>query len=202
MSLALQGPACKDTTGPTPVPTSKPAVAFPYGTPQATAFENLALIRNLEDKASDKEMVLIGIGTYEAQTSGRVAPNRDPWAYTFAEATGDNPNYDQWYVWPDGRVQYHGNFTPLGSVTYRELQPDLQLDSDRAAPLALEYGGQVFVDRYPGSTLEMSCSWRGGRPVWHVTIRNLQLAGPVCADEIYVDAGTGVLLSHVPSLCL
>jgi hypothetical protein len=201
--LALAVPACKDSTGPTPVPTSKPAVPFPPGTPQATALENLALVRNLEAKASAKAMILIGMGTYSAATTGRLmAGNHGPWAYSFAEAVGDNPNYDEWDVWPDGRVEFHGNFAPIGPASgYIELQP-IQIDSDRAAALALEYGAQRYEDKYPGSTLQMICSWRSGRRVWHVTASNSQLAGPICADEVFLDANTGELLTHIPSTCL
>jgi hypothetical protein len=203
LSLALAVPACKDSTGPTPIPTSKPAVPFPSGRPEATALENLALIRNLEDKASDKAMILVSVGTYPVTTSGRLVPAQgSPWVYWFAEAAGPTTRVDQWYVQPDGSVQFHGNFEPVARPSYRELQPDMQLDSDRAAVLALEYGGQRFVDKYPGSMLGMVCEWMNGRPVWDVTIRNPQLAGPTCADEVLVDAGTGALLSHLPSLCL
>ncbi len=172
---------------------------FPSGRPEATAFENVDLIRSLEARATGPPMILVSIRTYPAGTSGRGGP----WGYSFAEASTSSTRLDDWYVRTDGRVEFLGtDEQPVVRPTYRELQPDAQLDSDRAAALALQYGGQLFVDKYPGSRLSMTCEWVNGRPVWHVIFRNFELAGNVCADEVYLDAGSGALLSHLPAYCL
>ncbi len=201
VGAAVSAPACRNTADPTP--TSKPAIPFPSGVPEATALANLALVRDLEAKATGRSMILVSISTYPVSMSGRILPGRSPWGYSFAEASTSSTRLDHWYVRADGRVGFLGtDEQPVVRLTYRELQPDAQLDSDRAAELALQYGGQRFVDKYPGSLLGMTCEWIYGRPTWHVTFRNFELAGNVCADEVYLDAGSGTLLSHLPAYCL
>ncbi len=172
--------------------------------PEATALANLALVRDLEAKAPGTPMILVSLGGAPASMSGRLLPGEGGgWNYYFAEATGSSAHLDCWRVRADGHVEFLGaDEQPLIRPTYRELQPDAQVDSDRAAALALQYGGQRYVDKYPGSDLSMGCEWINGRPVWHVKFWNFALAGNVCADEVYLDAATGALLSHIPAYCL
>ncbi len=200
VGLTLSAPACNDTTSPTP--TSKPAVPFPSGTPEATALENLALVRNLEAKARGEAMILVLVTTNGVSTLGRTAPGHSSWYYDFAETVGSNPNVDRWLISPGGSVEFQGSIHPDSRLVYRELLPDLRSDSDRVAALALQYGGQTYVDEYPGATMAMYATWEGGRPVWSVTIQDVRAAPYECREEFVFDGGTGAILSHTPAFCV
>ncbi len=200
VGVTLSAPACNHPSGPTP--TSKPAVPFPSGTPEATALQNLALIRNLEAKASNKQMILVLVTTNGVSAQGRMTPGHDSWYYSFAEAVGENPNVDAWAAYPDGHVAFLRNGHPDSRLVYRDLAPDLQLDSDSAAALALQHGGQRYIEVYPEATLVMFSAWEGGRPIWSVTIRDARAAPYMCREELVIDGGTGAILSHTPAFCV
>lgn len=131
--------ACGDG-GPTP-PTPTPS---PVGTPNATAFANLALVQSLE-RASGRKTRLVAVSA-RVERSGRVKPGL-VWHYTFQEPL-TIAVVTQWRVSSEGVISSE-TYGSCGFEKSVEMAPLLGLDSDRIMALALEYGVGALFERLP-----------------------------------------------------
>jgi hypothetical protein len=199
LCVAVGALGCGDSTGPTPTPTPTPHVKIPPGKPDATALENLALVRGL-DEAAGHTTILVAIGNTRVGTDGRAMRGADSWEYGFAPT---DPNELRIYwssVDATGHIRFLGFTEPtIRRFSYTELEP-LPLDSSQIVALALAQGGQRFWDKYPGSFIGIDCRWIGGRSVWEVGMRNRSV--PDCYEGFVFDARTGELLVREPSSCV
>jgi hypothetical protein len=129
--------ACGDggITPPTPPPS-------PSGTPNATAFANLAFIQRLE-RASGRNTRLVALSA-RVERSGRVTPRYD-WHYTFQEPSTTTV-VTQWRVSSTGVIT-SDTYGSCGFEVPVDMAPLLGLDSDRVVALALGYGAEGLLER-------------------------------------------------------
>src|SRR5688500_14748571 len=90
-----------EPTNPTPSPS--PSVSPTYtAQPNATAFENLQMISDLERK-SGRNSILVRISTAGTEPSGRITPVAGSgWDYDFAEAATQRQTFFRWELRPSG----------------------------------------------------------------------------------------------------
>lgn len=160
------------------------------GTANATIFENIALIRQLEaDFARDSSLVFMGGA---ATQDGRVSAGSS-WRYQFGYTT-DTFHVVQWKVLPDGTIQYDGETLPLNVTSTRDIGPSLVHDCPEVARLARLYGAQPYVDRFPMALVGTVYRFRFGTPEGYV---NFFADGTTpCTVQIYLNFETGGVLGR------
>jgi hypothetical protein len=190
LTLAARGAGCRSPAAPSPNPSASPS--YPAAKPDATAFENLPLIRSLE-RSSSRRSFLVEIGTPAATQEGVSAPG-DGWEYTFAEIVGTRIDLYRWTVFSTGGVKFRGPEPNVSRLEINDIEP-LLVDSNTAARLGREYGAQAYVDRYTQVRIHMSIRLLRGLVVWE-----LSFFAPVsqtgCELPIWLLAKTGELLAR------
>lgn len=179
-----------------PAPTATPSPNYPLGTPNATAFENLPLIRSLET-ASGRQTILVSLGGSGLDQDGRLLSG-DGWQYVFAERAGNVVNLYEWTLRSTGALELTGPYSPFNNrVDFTEIGPVLAVDSDEAVRLGRRYGAQPFVDKYPNAHVTMTCRFQGRLPTWEMKFWDHSPTGTRCElGPIYVNAQTGDLLAR------
>ena len=187
--LLLAFLASKGCSGPT-TPTPSPSPSYPRGRANATIFENIALIRQLEGNfARNSSLVFMGGA---ATQDGRVSPDAT-WRYQFGYTT-DRFRVVQWSVWPDGTIQYDGETLGLNVTSTSEIGPALVYDSPEIARLARTHGAQPYGDRFPGALVGYTYRYRFGTPEGNAGFFANGTAP--CRVDIYLNFETGGLLGR------
>src|SRR5438552_18103742 len=163
LAAVLATTGCHTTGSTTPNTTEqiRPGIA------NATAFQNLPRVRSLE-RASGRSSVLVRINGVVNPYTGRVLP-RAVWEYEFAETVSGGSHFHIWDVTDTGAITVQLNVMLPHGVT--EIGPFLAVDTDEASRLAREYGGQRYLDRYPGAGLQMESDVIAGIGRWAMTFR-------------------------------
>jgi hypothetical protein len=176
---------------PSPAPTATPRSTSPWGRPNATALDNLALIDRLErQRFSDTRLVMIngvGIGL-----DGRVREGNG-WTYRYASGVGNDTLVHDWTARDTGEIEYRYDPRPAtNDLDPTDIEPHLAVDSPRLVSLALGYGAQGYADRWPNTLVRlMKCSFMGRRPTWEIEFAD---RNAWCELPIYLQADTGGLL--------
>lgn len=172
-------------------PSASPS--YPAAKPDATAFENLSLIRSLE-RSSGRKSFLVEINAPSVTQEGVSTPG-DGWQYTYAEVVGTHTDLYPWTVYSTGQIEFHGRQPNVSRLEINDIEPLLVIDSDTAARLGREYGAQAYVDRYSQVRIHMRVRLLGGLVVWEVSF-----FAPVtqtrCELPIWLLAKTGELLAR------
>lgn len=194
LAAAIEYSACSQTptapSSPSPPPSPSASPTYPTGKPDATAFENLQLIRDLE-RASGRQSDLVFIGG-GAKLDGHASPGAG-WTYQFAEGT---VRVVQWGVSTAGQVTFRPNaYWSDYRQEKKEIGPSLRLDSPAVIASALRNGGQAFVNQFPGAKVKMLYAHLAGVVHSQVTFYALGEA-PCELGPIVVDARTGQLLTR------
>ena len=189
--LLLRANCAPAPTSPNASPTPS---ASPVGKVGGTALDNLPLIRELE-KATNRGGLLFLISGYGHGQNGQLSQGSG-WAYMFAQARSTGaPRLYYWTAWSDGRVTFDDDYPNVGRLTFVEIGPSVAVDSPEAIRRGREYGAQPFVDRFPGTHVQMSARSIGGRVVWDMRFEDVVSPNRVlCGVDITIDAGSGNLL--------
>jgi hypothetical protein len=191
LSILLPITGCHNPTAP-----SAPAAAvpqYPAARANATVLENLALMRALAERETGLHAVVSSIGGH-AVRDGRVSPGSG-WGYTFAVPTGSDFRFLTWGVNPAGLVGYEGeDFEGIRRFSVVDFTPTV--DSDRAVTLALQYGGQAYLDRHPASYWQFVGRVFLGVPIWEISLVDPNLGGACHFGPITIHAQTGELVAR------
>jgi hypothetical protein len=188
---AAPGPDASPSPTPSPSPASTP---FPYGKAHATAFDNVEFVRGLE-AATGRQSLLVKITAFGILPTGAPVASGGSWNYIFSDVK-DRKLY-LWTVYgDDGAVVPTPDRPDIERLDRSELIPGTNIDSPRAWKLALRYGAQPYLDRYPNAHSKMDCRFRAGFPTWEVFFfDNSATPRPCGVGPIYIDARNGELLS-------
>lgn len=188
---ACSGPPTPSSPSPSPEPSASPAPSYPRGVANATAFENLELIRNLE-RSSGRSSDLVFIGS-AAKLDGRISPGGG-WRYQFAEGT---IRVVEWDVSPAGEVIFIPNAFWSGfRMEKKGIGPSLKLDSPAIIASALENGGQAYVNRFPDALAGILWAYFSGLVYVNVQFYTPETKAPCELGPIVFDARTGDLLTR------
>jgi hypothetical protein len=176
------------------IPTPEPGV-FPRGRANATLFENLPLVRELEARSGRGAVLVFMDGT--ATTDGRLHSGSS-WSYHFGYGT--NPyRVISWTVDPAGDVRYAGEEVVLRKTSRREISAAAYADTPEVARLALSHGGDAYVARFSEAALRVGYRFRFGVPEAQVHLASPQANG--CEIDVFVNFDTRALLGSEMS-CL
>lgn len=195
--MALLRAGCgQSPISPNPLPTSSPSPSpapSPVGKPNATALENLPLVRSLEQATGRGGLLITINGTAKAQ-DGIPRPG-SLWDYVFAQVNATGlPRLYYWTVYSDGTIEFTDDAANVGRQTYVDIGPSLAIDSPEAVRRGQDYGAKPFVDRYPGTLVAMVARSVAGRVIWQMRFFDLSPEDPLCSVEVTIDALTGELL--------
>jgi hypothetical protein len=171
-------------------PAPQPSPTYSPGRPNATAFENLQLVRSLET-ASGRSTILTSISGWGIAQDGRVASG-NAWEYFFTE--GRERSYD-WNVTSTGEVILRGPYAWSSRFEPTDLTQALAIDSDQAILLGLKGGAQAFVDRYPQTAVTARVRVQAGVPTWELRFQDTT-RGPLCGVVVFINSQTGELLGR------
>ena len=165
--------------------TSPGVPVLPVLVPDATALTNLSAVLQLEQATGRKTRLIAVSGLVNRQ--GRLAGS-DPWFYTFQEANDIPGALHQWRVDASGQVTYeHLGMCGLHGFS-QSLTGDLGLDSDRVVALALQGGGETFLQQHHGLD-QFGVIYGDGQA-------QVTLATPDCYRPwVLIDRRTGVVMS-------
>jgi hypothetical protein len=159
----------------------------------STLFQNIPLVRSLE-AATGRRTVLVSLSGF-ADQHGRLKAGNS-WAYEFSDPSALDVRLHPWSVNSEGFVTARPSAAPIVHDLDRvELGPHLAVDSPEAIRLALSYGAQPYVDRFPTAYVALGVRFRARVATWEVHFEALPGA-PCSLGPIYIDASTGVLLSR------
>ena len=108
--------------------------------------------------------------------------------------------YHDWRVTDTGAITVRVNIMEPFPPGARDIGPFFTVDTDEAARLGRENGGQRYLDRYPGASLQMESSVIAGTGRWEMKFRVSSLTDS-CVVPIVINAQTGELVSRDTS-CL
>jgi hypothetical protein len=193
LCAALGHSACSRVpSGPElPAPSPSPSPTLPAGKPDGTAFDNLQFVRDLEQSSGRRsDLVFIGGG---ANLDGRV-PQGLVWRYQFAEG---GIRVVEWSISATGRVTFFPNaLWSSYRLEMKEISASLALDSPAIISSALRYGGQAYVDRFPGAKVEMFYGHFRGIVYSQISFFTSPREAPCELGPIVVSAQTGELLTR------
>ena len=186
----LVAPGCQTTTSTTPS-TTEP---FRPGIANATALENLPQVRNFEQASGRQSVLVMIVGPGVGPVTGRITSGSG-WEYGFEERLPEGVHHHIWRVTDTGAITVQVNvmLLPRGDGP-NDIAPFFVIDSDQAAALAWQYGGQRYLARYPGAYFEMASRVTGGVGYWETKYWGAPLADR-CVVPIVINAGTGELVS-------
>jgi len=192
--VVLSGAGCGKSPSAPIVPVSPAPPTYPSGKPNATAFENLELVRAME-RASGRESNLVlvaGGATVDGRLWGSLA-----WRYQFAEVVGNSVKLYEWNVEQSGEIRFAGlrsNTSRLGSG---EIGPFLLIDSPEAIRLGRQYGAGPLVEQYPQAFVEVGYKYLGG-PTCEMRFYTSPSGRPCPSASawIYISSVTGQLITR------
>lgn len=194
-ALLSLGSGC-DSTAPSPVasPVASPTSIPGYGRPNATAFENLAMVRAAE-VATGRRTILVAIGGY-VTVSGRLAPGNG-WGYVFSKP--DDPSFHV-YIW---KVDDTGLFYFLGeddrNFERQEVGTSSQIDSTEALRRGAGHA-TAFLNRFPNSVVRSDLTYLAGLPVWRLEFLD-DSPDLSCSWYLYIKGDDGTLLASDRPSC-
>lgn len=180
-------------------PTSPSEPGFPQAVPDATVLVNLPLVLELE-RAERQDTLLVRMLGSAIELDGTPRPG-SRWVYMFNRFVGQIEERYLWTVWWDGRITFRGPEQPLGRDSFDHLPDLVRLDSDALAQLALEHGGDRFLEEFPDGYIRMSFYVLAGIATCEMKFFNPG-GSNFCEPEVYIDAGTGDLLLTAGFECL
>ena len=185
--------ACSSGSNPTE-PGSSP---LPMGIAKATALQNLALIRTLQNQKKAGTF-LGGLSSSCVDLSGRLCAE-SAWTYSFVDRTsGPGERIYNWHVWDTGRVQEFEPVPPTGPVSGLDIGPFLNVDSGQAVEVALAARGNDYLQMFPDGAPWITYRHFANEVRAHVLFRSLSTS---CQVEVQVSATTAAVL-FVDDHCL
>ncbi len=141
--LLLVSAACSGGSNPTepgPLP-------LPLGIAKATAFQNLPLIRQLQNRKKAGTL-LVGIGGTCIESSGRLCP-QEAWQYVFSDRSGPSDIRYSWSVLENGTIVEFDPMPATELISGIDLEPFLSIESDQAITIALDARGYDYLQKFP-----------------------------------------------------
>ena len=190
--LLLALTACSSGSNPTE-PGSSP---LPMAIAKATALQNLALIRTLQNQKKAGTL-LVSIFSSCTDTSGRLCAE-DAWEYSFSDRSGPSDIRYNWTVWDTGLIQGSGPVPATGPTSGLDIGPFLNVDSGQAVEVALAARGNDYLQMFPDGAPWITYRHFANEVRVHVLFRSLSTS---CQVEVQVSATTAAVL-FVDDHCL
>jgi hypothetical protein len=203
-ALALAGGACNHSTPTEPIrPTPTPVVAtptptptpapYPSGIPDATAFENLALVTRLEHEARANSFLVTIRG--DTELSGRLIIGGAAWYYHFLLSDPAAASLEAiWRIWDTGQVTYYQYVPPIFNYEVPGIEGELLIDSPQAIQIALGAGIAPFTAEHPDAIVNVWYWRRAGTAICQMQFFDRSHVDR-CEPMVYIDAATGEVLA-------
>lgn len=165
----------------------------PRAISNSTVLANLPQIIELE-RAERQDSRLVRI-TGGAGPDGTLLAG-SAWTYIFHRFDAQVETRFVWKVWSDGRITFRGPEPPLTRDSFEHLPDLIRLDSDELVQLALDHGGDRYMERFPDAHISMEFYVLAGIPTCEMQFRSLNRPPGTgfCEPEIWIDAASGDLL--------
>ncbi len=190
--LLLVSTACSSGSNPTE-PGSSP---LPMAIAKATALQNLALIRTLQNQKKAGTL-LVGLSAFGVGLDGRVRSGV-AWEYSFSDRSGPSDIRYNWFVRDTGLIQEFDPVTATGPASGVDIGPPLLVDSDQALSIALERRGNDYLERFPDGIALIAYFHIAGQVQARITFRSLSDS---CEVKVDVAATSGAVI-FVDDRCL
>ena len=190
--LLLALTACSGGNSPTE-PGSSP---LPMGIAKATALQNLALIRTLQNQKKAGTL-LVGLAASCIELDGRICAESG-WRYSFSDRSGPSDIRYNWTVWDTGQVQGSGPVPATGPASGLDIGAFLSTDSSQAVAIGLEERGEDYLQQFPDGFVSIFYRHFAGEV--QATVR-FETLSTLCRVDVVLAATSGAVI-FVDDRCL
>ncbi len=166
------------------------------GIAKATALQNLALIRTLQNQKKAGTL-LVGVNAACIDFDGRLCL-QESWEYSFSDRSGPSDIRYNWSVWDTGLVQQFDPVPATGPASGVDIGPSLVTDSSQAVSIPRQRRGDDYLAQFPDGFVSIFYRHFAGEV--QTTVR-FETLSSLCRVDVVLSAASGGVI-FVEDRCL